>query len=135
MDNNHCPTCGKNIEKLTNYTEMFLKEFAQTYILHKRCAEQYFKPEDLKDVRKKVKIYNKKGKDPLIVLATYVDLLFFGMDHRFKCPACASHLPANIVYPLLTTVSGGQECGLCGLFIPDLPTMIYRPDGNLWEEK
>lgn len=123
----NCPGCGKDISRSTEYVDMSIDGRGGLWCLP--CAKKQFATEELKKARKYAKQCENRTKDPLLVLATKIQL------DGYECPNCAMFLsksPRDKINLSITT--GGHVCGLCGFFVPDLPDLIFAPDGNLWPE-
>lgn len=123
----NCPGCGQDTSG-HEFVDMTIEGQWGLWCL--ACAEAKFNPKELKRAKEYAESCQQRANDPLLVLATKIRL------NGYECPNCAMFLsktPSDTIK--LSIANGGYVCGLCGFFVPDLPDLIFAPDGNLWKEE
>ena len=130
----NCPGCGKDMGQSKDYVEMRYEDKWGYWCLP--CAKAKFKAREVTKARAYAKHCEARQADTLLVIGTWIQLL---NGHDLACPCCGLFIGmmgnAKI---MLSIATDGYICGLCGFFLPDLPSLIFNTKGNIWwgrEEK
>jgi len=123
-----CPSCKKKLRGEDNVRLEDIESGKYT-MWCLSCAEKLFDPDHLRQAREYAEDCRKRINDPLLVLATLIKL-----NGSYRCPNCEYFVSHKRYAPVLVSVPSGDMCILCKFFIPDLPDLMFAPDGNFWKE-